>query len=838
MEEKDAKSKEMAKRHKKTHAQEEGEEPKPGASVVAPTTALEPGAAAMTTRAAAEQAKAVELHAAATTAKATEEALDKKVQRAAEPPASKPAAASTTATDSASERDIQQKINAQTVSSKKMRGDDDETEKDQGQHGDDEAKKKDGSKDLKAADKSSELMDKDIEAADNEVQTEINHGRTQGPSVVAAAHGTAKDSTAKDKDKEDEKELAVAVLVEEDRQVVDAKADIYDREPKPFYTRPIFWIFIVGLVIIVGVVVGVTVAVVGGDDDDGPTVAPTDSPTASPTEAPTREGVSILSQRLQEYMGPDLHLSSSVAFESAVEWFFDDPNKYTNITFIGVDETTRRSLQEDGAPKMLNIQRFVLAWLWFHTTANGQEPWLSCNPPGVPDAHNGDVGGNTCTFLFLTVLERPAQEVYLCYTEAPEFPRWLTPASECTWPGVYCNDYADNTIVEELDLLGVGVRGTFPSFLQLIPGFGRIAMTYGALSGTFPDDMNGFRDLFDLTVLGNLLEGPIPDTFYELPIEVLNVAYNRFSGALPDKLGAFPEMKGLYLMENAFEGPLPESISDLSETLLYLRLENNDLAGWSLPESWGSLTNLRELRLYENGLVGTVPQEWNNMTAMTNFRLYQNDLEGPLPPMDWPNLQFVFIQNNRFTGTFPESFYTNSNLQFIHMANNKFSGRLEERFNETPGLNSLLSFEVAGNEFTGPIPESLDGLDAIRVIRMYYNNFTGVVPGGICVLRGPDDLVLLEADCAGNPVANECECCTLCCDREFELCRPVDGRFLSPGDSDPDQDEEEDIRYAHQRVIPRKRKLQTRPICEGSSAVYRWDADTGLLINFKTEGGA
>ena len=454
----DDNSKKTAKKEKekqRAHQEGGGEEPKPGASAVAPMTALEPGAAAMTTRAAAERVKAMESSATANTAKATAVALDKKIRTTVKSQASTQGAASSTQTNhDANERDIQQKINAQTISTNKIGVDDDgntngRTTKN---GGNDEVNQKEGSKDLKVLDKSSELMDKnkssefmekDIESADNNVvETEHNRGRTQGPSVVAAAAH----SMAKDKDKEDEKELAVAVLVEDDeKEVVDARADIYDGESKPFYTRPIFWIFIVTLILIVGIVIGVTVAVAGGDDDDksGPTVAPTDSPTASPTASPTRQGVSVLSLRLQEVVGSNLHLSSPEAFESAVQWFFDDPNKYTNITFIGVDETIRRSLQEEGIPRMLNIQRFALAWFWFHSTANGEEPWLSCNPPGVVDVHDGEVGGETCTHLSVSVAERPEQEVFLCYTDIPDVPRWLSSAPECTWPGVICDDYAD-----------------------------------------------------------------------------------------------------------------------------------------------------------------------------------------------------------------------------------------------------------------------------------------------------------------------------------------------------------------------------------------------------------
>ena len=93
------------------------------------------------------------------------------------------------------------------------------------------------------------------------------------------------------------------------------------------------------------------------------------------------------------------------------------------------------------------LQRYLLALLYFHTTNNGQDSWLSCNPPGeLGRNENGDPiddtveeDPNKCVHFEATPKQsRPGN--FDCYEilERDIQTRWLSNTFECDWNGVIC----------------------------------------------------------------------------------------------------------------------------------------------------------------------------------------------------------------------------------------------------------------------------------------------------------------------------------------------------------------------------------------------------------------
>ena len=104
-------------------------------------------------------------------------------------------------------------------------------------------------------------------------------------------------------------------------------------------------------------------------------------------------------------------------------------------------------------------------------------------------------------------------------------------------------------------------------------------------------------------------------------------------------------------------------------------------------------------------------------------------------------------------------------------------------------------------------------------------------------------LAMLEADCGGKDSPNECACCTSCCDRENKICEVVEERRLIRGRGKLDrrlirgkiQDlgPKQDLLDFHEHIIPRERTLQSES--SDCTARYRWDSDTGALVNLEEE---
>ena len=172
----------------------------------------------------------------------------------------------------------------------------------------------------------------------------------------------------------------------------------------------------------------------------------------------------------------------------------------------------------------------------------------------------------------------------------------------------------------------------------------------------------------------------------------------------------------------------------------------------------------------------------------------------------------------------------------FHIGSNEFSGPLQDRFNET-GLDHLIAMALEENMFTGAIPPSLEELPTIRIIRLHSNEFEGAVPNNICNIRSPNRLVLLEADCDGDPPANECSSCTSCCLRHENgtlTCRPVTARRLEERAVTARRLEERLIPASTEELglFPQNERLLQPIDC---AAQYRWDRETGLLEEFSEE---
>ena len=102
------------------------------------------------------------------------------------------------------------------------------------------------------------------------------------------------------------------------------------------------------------------------------------------------------------------------------------------------------------------MQRYLLVLMYYHSTTNRHDSWLSCNPPGIVGRNqNGDPiddivvdddnESNSKTNAKCKVYEafpKPGKPgVYDCYDivhEDTTATRWLSNTFECDWHGVIC----------------------------------------------------------------------------------------------------------------------------------------------------------------------------------------------------------------------------------------------------------------------------------------------------------------------------------------------------------------------------------------------------------------
>ncbi|XXG58840.1 hypothetical protein AAC387_Pa04g1039 [Persea americana] len=126
-----------------------------------------------------------------------------------------------------------------------------------------------------------------------------------------------------------------------------------------------------------------------------------------------------------------------------------------------------------------------------------------------------------------------------------------------------------------------------------------LSVDMNSLSGPFPLDVDGLKNL-----------------------EILGVSNNKFSGEIPSTLGTCNHLERLHMEVNFFQGNIPSSLS--------------------------SLKGLEELDLSHNNLSGQIPRYLEEFQFLQYLNLSFNDLEGVVPEHRiFQNASALSIQGNR-----------------------------------------------------------------------------------------------------------------------------------------------------------------------------------------------
>ena len=107
------------------------------------------------------------------------------------------------------------------------------------------------------------------------------------------------------------------------------------------------------------------------------------------------------------------------------------------------------------------------------------------------------------------------------------------------------------------------------------------------------------------------------------------------------------------LSGNHFGGELPNSITNLSSTLVTLRLGSNQLIG-SILEGFNNLVNLAELEVEKINLTGGIPLGLCNLKMLQKLDLSENSFYGPIISSltDITQLYLLHLQKNHITFLF------------------------------------------------------------------------------------------------------------------------------------------------------------------------------------------
>ena len=234
---------------------------------------------------------------------------------------------------------------------------------------------------------------------------------------------------------------------------------------------------------------------------------------------------------------------------------------------------------------------------------------------------------------------------------------------------------------------------------------------------TMDDDYQGniFGGLETLDLHGNRLK-TLPLGFRRLErLTVLNLSKNGLSNLCLEIISQISALRELRLAENALDGTLNSQLSSLTK-LEVLGIQDNTLS--ALPSNLDGLSNLRVLQIAGNRLT-SLPLERLAKLPLVELDAARNRLSGPLfPPSIDTMLQLksLDVASNALTSLTTSGVVHFPALQSLNVTEN----RLAELPNMAEWTN-LLTLAAGGNKLS-TFPEGITSLQCLKSADFSMNN--------------------------------------------------------------------------------------------------------------------
>ncbi|KAI8004762.1 LRR receptor-like serine/threonine-protein kinase EFR [Camellia lanceoleosa] len=224
----------------------------------------------------------------------------------------------------------------------------------------------------------------------------------------------------------------------------------------------------------------------------------------------------------------------------------------------------------------------------------------------------------------------------------------------------------------------------------------------------------------------------------------LNLSDMGLTGSLSPHLGNLSFLSLLDISFNHFYGQIPKEFARLHR-LKQVNFGYNNFVGDLNSYSWfGNLPDLQYLLLHQNNFTGTIGSSLCNMSKLEGLTLGFNSLHGNIPDEigKLSNLKFLNLENNQITGSIPSAMFFNmSSLQSIDLTANNFYGEIPSSLYKCRKLQYLsLSF----NSLNGSVPREIGNLTMLKESYIGHNDFKGGIPSEV------GNLVNLEIFSAGS----------------------------------------------------------------------------------------
>ncbi|CAL9066543.1 unnamed protein product [Musa banksii] len=261
------------------------------------------------------------------------------------------------------------------------------------------------------------------------------------------------------------------------------------------------------------------------------------------------------------------------------------------------------------------------------------------------------------------------------------------------------------------------------------------------LSGSFPDWLGNIKNLKSLDLSINSLCGSVPASIGNLSLlQHLDLDSNDLNGTISKGIGQLKSLVDLDLRNNSLSLS-EDDLANLS-SLKYLDISYNFIE-LDKSDDWIPPFRLQSLFM-DFCQIGPTPQfpKWlRTQTTLRDLDLSSAGIKDMFFDRLPSSLEYLDLRNNSLSGHLPPKILNMMpRLEYLDLSNNKITGVKDMILDGHP--SSLEQLDLSYNSLHESQLVSLGNLSMLRSLNLGSNNLKGLLPEGIKWLKGLTDLDL------------------------------------------------------------------------------------------------
>ncbi|KAG5095426.1 hypothetical protein JHK84_051014 [Glycine max] len=348
--------------------------------------------------------------------------------------------------------------------------------------------------------------------------------------------------------------------------------------------------------------------------------------------------------------------------------------------------------------------------------------------------------------------------------------------SNCHFNGTLPSSMSRFRELTYLDLSLNDFTGQIPS-LNMSNNLTHLDFTRNGFTGSITYHFGGLRNLLQIDLQDNFLDGSLPSSLFSLPLlrsirlsnnnfqdqlnkysnisssklEVLDLSGNDLNGSIPTDIFQLRSLSVLELSSNKLNGTLKLDVIHRLENLTTLGLSHNHLSIDTNFADVGLISSIPNMNIVELASCNLTefPSFLRNQSKITILDLSSNNIQGSIPTWIWQlnSLVQLNLSHNLLSNLEGPVQNSSSNLSLLDLHDNHLQGKLQifpvhatyldyssNNFSFTiPSdignfLSSTIFLSLSKNNLSGNIPQSLCSSSVSLVLDFSYNHLNGKIP--------------------------------------------------------------------------------------------------------------